>query len=177
MARLHPNVLKIRKQSRMRRAYLKHYTSEIKVPRRVGKSDVPDNMQALFDYRGRGTTYWDTTLDRIFGFHKNNPVMFSKERLAAIKRLNELTSEVAPECNVTVKKGGITKVVIKFYFATDFRECFFMKEDWLGMVMYKSSSYFGEGARDRAYFDFENNRIQWVEKIVLPTITPDAPSG
>lgn len=177
MARLHPNVLKIRKQSRMRRAYLKHYTSEIKVPRRVGKSDVPDNMQALFDYRGRGTTYWDTTLDRIFGFHKLNPVMFSKERLAVLRRLSEITNEVAPEVNVVVQRGGITKTITRFYFATDYSVCFFMKEDWLGMYMLKSSTYHGEGARDRAYFDYENNRIQWVEKIVLPTITPDAPSG
>lgn len=177
MGRLHPNVLKVRKQKRMKRAYLKHYTTEIKVSRSVGKSDIPDNMQALFDYRRRGTTYWDTTLDRIFGFHKNNPVMFSKERLAAIHRLNEMTSEVSPELNVVVKRGGITKQIIKFYFASDYSVCFFMKEDWLGMYMLKSTTYHGEGCRERAYFDFENNRLSWVERIEFPTIVPDSPSG
>lgn len=178
MGRLHPNVLKDRKQRRMKRAYMKSYSAEvIKVPRSVGKSDVPDKMQGLFDYRGRGTTYWDTTLDRIFGFHKNNPLMFSQERLAAIKRLNEMTNEVSPECNVVISKGGITKTVIKFYFATDYSVCFFMKEDWLGMCVYKSMTYHGEGCRERAYFDLENKRISWVERIDLPTIVPDAPSG
>lgn len=182
MGRLHPNVIKVRKQKRMRRAYLKPYSAEfIKVSRNINK-DTPVRVDgldysAMYDYRSRGNSYWDTELDKIFGFHKNQPVMFSKQRLAVLKRLVELTNEVEPSCNVVVKKGGITKTVIKFYFATDFSVCFFMKEDWLSMVMLKSSTYHGEGCRERAYFALNNNRIEWVERIDFPTITPDAPSG
>lgn len=183
MARLHPNVHKFRKQTRMRRAYLKPFSAGlVKVPRSVGKADVPEPMEALFDYRGRGGTYWDNTLDRIFGFHKAQPLMLSKERLAVIKRLQEMTSQVNPECNVVVHRGGITKTITRFYFASDYSLCFFIKEDWLGMYMDKSETYYKSRIdlrtpRDRAYDDYNNKRLKWVERVYFPTIEPDPPSG
>lgn len=182
MGRLHPNVIKVRKQKRMRRAYLKPFSAEfIKVSRNINK-DTPVKVDgldysAMYDYRARGTTYWDTYLDAIFGFTKNQPVMFSKQRLLALKRLNELTNEVSPECNVVVQRGGITKTILRFYFATDFSVCFFMKEYTLERYMLKSSTFHGDGCRDRAYFALNNNRLEWVERIEFPTVAPDAPSG
>lgn len=176
MGRQHPNVLKVRRQKqRMKRAYLKPF-NDIKVPRSVGKSDIPDAMHALFDYRGRGSTYWSDF------FHGTMPTMLSKERLAVVKRAQELTRDISPECNVIVFRGGITKTIIRFYFATDFSLCFFMKEDWCGMYMdksevYEKKKYDLRSPQDRAYDDYNNNRLKWVERVYFPTITPDSPSG
>lgn len=69
MARLHPNVLKVRKQKRLggRRAYLTSQYSLISVPRRVGISDIPEDAVGLFNYRGRGSEPgYDPFLDAIF---------------------------------------------------------------------------------------------------------------
>lgn len=175
MGRQHPNVLKVRKQSRMRRAYLRQF-NDIKVPRNVGLGDIPEDQRAYFYYRRRGNTYWDDF------FHTNMPTMLSKERLAAITRANELTKDLSPECNVIVYRGGITKTIIRWYFASDYSYCFFMKEDWLAMEMLKSEEYVKKAfdlrsPKDRAFDDFQNNRLKWVERIKFPTVDPDPPSG
>lgn len=172
MGRKHANELKLSKQKRMRRAYLKPYSAAmVKVPRSNSKDHIPEDARALFDYRGRAYGYF---LDL---FDKRGVTMISKERMAVLHRLSEMLHDVAPECNVIKKRGGITKTIIRMYFTPDFKLCYFMKEDWSNMVIWKSMSYHGNGARERAEFAFLNNRIEWVERVDLPTINPEAPSG
>lgn len=171
--RTHPLIIKVRKQKRMRRAYLRPF-NDIKVPRRISTntpepSDDGLNYEDMYKYRTRGSTFWDDF------FTTNMPTMLSKGRLAVIARAKELTRDISPECNVIVQRGGITRTITRFYFATDFSLCFFMKEDWRSMFMVKSSPYAGSGCRERAMFDFENNRLTWVERIEFPTIYPDPP--
>lgn len=177
MGRLHPNVLKLRKQKRQgKRAYLKSYFGEIKVPRSVGTSGIPEDAKAMFDYRTRGGTFWDDTLDKLFGLPRGNPLMFSQERMAVIKKLQQLTAEVPAECNVVVRRGGITKTTLRFYFTPDYTRCFFMQTNTNEMVVLKSKVYCGAGAKDRAYFDLANNRLEWWDRVTLPTILdPDVP--
>lgn len=175
MARQHPNVLKLRKQARMRRAWARQF-NDIKVPRKVGTADIPEDQRAYFNYRQRGNTYWDDF------FTSNMPTMLSKNKLEVITRAKELTKDLSPECNVIVHRGGITKTIIRFYFSSDFEYCFFMKEDWLEMAMYKSEEYVKSrldlrSAKDRAYDDYKYKRLKWVERIEFPTIKPDSPSG
>lgn len=171
MARTHPNVLKVKKQGRMRRAYLKSYFGLIKVGQSIDKTKVPRGAEGIFDYRQRGNLFWDDYLEKKFPSRGR----ISVERYRVLDRLKELTQEVVPELNVVVKKGGITKTIIRFYFASDFSHCFFMKEDWTNNVFYKSSPYGGPGCRDRAMFDLEHNRLNWIERIEFSSIIPDVP--
>lgn len=163
MARRHPNELKLKKQ-RMKRAYLNSYNG-IRVSRSVGKGHIPESSQALFDYRARGSTYWEDF------FHKNQPLMLSKDRAECIRRARAATEGVSPECNVVVKRGGITKTIIRLYFSTDYSYCFLMKEDWRQMCMFKSSPFAGPGCVDRAKYMAANSlhQVLWVERIDFPT--------
>lgn len=174
MARRHPNVIKVKKQARMRRAYLKQYFGMIKVGQAIDKSKVPRGAEGIVDYRQRGNTYWDTYLDSKFPsrgmISKERQEAIRKSKLDCVNQLNCLTQEVLPELNVVVRRGGITKTVLRFYFASDYKTCFFMKEDWRNMCIYKSLVYCGQGAKDRAYFDLEHNRISWVDRIDLPQV-------
>lgn len=175
MGRQHPNVLKLRKQSRMRRAWARPF-NDIKVPRSVGTADIPEDQRAYFNYRQRGNTYWDDF------FAGNCPTMLSKQRLEVIARAQELTKDLSPECNIIVHRGGITKTIIRWYFSADYEYCFFMKEDWLGMYMDKSEEYRKSrldlrSAKDRAFDDYNNNRLKWVERISFPTVHSEPPSG
>lgn len=152
--RTHPNVIKVRKQKRNgRRAYLTPIFGLIKVTRSVGKSDVPDKMRALFDYRARG---------KFDASEVPSSKMLSAERMQAIRRMQE-QGKIPDHLEITVRRGGITKTVTKFCFQSDFRICFWIKEDFLNMVVYKSQEYHGEGAKNRAYFDLEHDRIPWME--------------
>lgn len=164
-----PNIIKYRKQKRMRRAYLKKYSGEIHVPaQHMDKAMVPRGMEGILDYRKRGNTFWENYLDQqSMMLSVPRRVALYKSRLELVNKLNCLTQEVIPEMNVVVHRGGITKTVIRFYFATDFMKCFFMKEDWIDMVMWKSTTYYGSMSRDRAYFDLNANRIEWVDRIQL----------
>jgi hypothetical protein len=172
MGKIHPNVLKLKKQQRMRRAYLKPYSAAmVKVPMSNSKAHIPEDAQALFDYRGRAYGYF---LDL---FDKRGVTMLSKERMAVLHRLSEMLHDVAPECNVILRRGGITKTIIRMYFTPDFHLCYFMKEDWRSGDMYKSMSYHGNGARERAMFAFDNNRIEWVDRVPIPITSPESPSG
>lgn len=166
MGRTPPNIIKLRKQKRNgRRAYLTPIMGLIKVPRRVGKTEVPEEMRSLFDYRGRGNTYWDSIVDKMA------PTMLSNQRRLALYRMHELTEKVSPECNVLVREGGITQTKIKFFFQPDYRYCFWIKEDWRNHVIHKSMEYHGPGARDRAYFDLNHNRITWMESVSMELST------
>lgn len=164
MARIPPNVIKARKQRRNgRRAYLTPIMGLIKVPRRVGNTEVPEDMKPWLEYRRRGNTFWENILDSV-------PKMFNANKLEVIKRLSELTSKLPEPCNITVREGGITQTKVKFFFQPDYRYCFWVKEDWRNMVIKKSMEYHGPGARDRAYFDLEHNRISWMEVVeISPT--------
>ena len=67
MGRLHPNVLKLRKQKRNgKRAWFKDYGGSIHVPRSVGKTSIPEDSQALFNYRDRAKGVYDPFLEAIF---------------------------------------------------------------------------------------------------------------
>lgn len=165
MARMKQNDIKLKKQKRMRRAYLKGYDmgTMIRVQRRVGTGDIPEQHLGYFNYRARGNSYWDEYLEAKFPSRG----MVSAERLAAIARLDELTKEVIPEMNVVIHRGGITKTIIRFYFSSDYSHCFFMKEDWADMVMYKSGVY---GSKERAMFNYRNKSVNWLTSVVLPRI-------
>ena len=66
MAR-NPNILKAQKQRRKgRRAWFNDYGGAIHVPRSVGKSFIPDDAQALFNYRDRAKGTFDPFLEAIF---------------------------------------------------------------------------------------------------------------
>lgn len=179
MGRQTANQLKVKKQARMRRAYLKHYSGMIKVGQTVDKSKVPRGAEGIIDYRHRGNTYWDTVVENILG---EVPLMISeprrvaiyKSRLACINELNCLTQEVVPEMNVVLQRGGITKTVLRFFYSSDYTTCFFMYEDWLGGYILKSGVY---GSKDRAILAFElskshlvgpKSKINWMHRIPLP---------
>ncbi len=177
----HPNIFKVKKQSRMRRAYLKGYDmgTQIKVQRRVGTADIPQEHAGYFEYRKRGNTYWDGVLDNGPGgkLMLTGPALEAhrKSRLECVNQLNTLTRETQPEMNVLVYKGGITKIRIRFYFSSDYSVCFFMKEDWRHMTMQKSGVY---NSRDRAFWNLNNKKgydpisgsVNWLETVYLPRI-------
>lgn len=181
MAQRNANVLKVKKQARMRRAYLKRYFGMIKVGQSIDKSKVPRGAEGIFDYRQRGNTYWDDYLDTKFPTRgmvsKERQEALRKSKLECVDRLNCLTQEVLPEMNVVVRRGGITKTVIRFYFESDYKTCFFMKEDFRERCFYQSLVYKGAEAKDRAFFDLNHNRIQWVERIEFPIELPDDPTS
>lgn len=59
--------LKMQKQQRMRRAYLKPYSGLMKVPQSVDKTKVPESAEGIFDYRKRGNTSpYDPYFDALF---------------------------------------------------------------------------------------------------------------
>lgn len=163
----------------MRRAYLKRYFGMIKVGQSIDKSKVPRGAEGIFDYRQRGNTYWDDYLSTKFPSRgmvsKERQEAIRKSKLECVDKLNCLTQEVLPEMNVVVRKGGITKIVIRFFFESDYKTCFFMKECLMERCWYKSQVYKGSEAKDRAYFDLNHNRILWVERIEFPSVDPDVP--
>lgn len=168
MAKTHPNVLKIQRQKRMRRAYLKGYDmgTLIKVQRRVGTGDIPKEHLGYFDYRRRGNTFWDTYLDKQVPIMESNKRLDAlwKSRLECVNQLNTLTQLVMPEMNVVIYRGGITKIIVRFYFSSDYTKCFFMKEDWNAMVIHKSGVY---GSKDRAMFNWHNKSVNWYESVPI----------
>lgn len=170
MARLKSNDIKLKKQKRMRRAYLKGYDmgTMIRVQRRVGSGDIPEEHLGYFNYRARGNSYWDEYLEAKFPSRG----MVSAERQACLARLEELTREVIPEMNVIMQRGGITKTIIRFYFSSDYKKCFFMKEDWNEMAMYKSGEY---GSKERAMFNYKNKSVNWLTRVELPQIYEQQP--
>lgn len=184
MAKRNNNILKAKKQARMRRAYLKGYDmgTLIRVQRRIGRGDIEEKMLPYFDYRKRGNSFWDPYLEAKFPSRG----MISKERLAALDlsrrqkvmaTLEEWGKLVLEEMNVIVGRGGITKTITRLFWNSDDRLCFFTKEDYLNMTIMKSMEYRGEGAKERAYFALNNNRIEWFESVDLTALLiPDAPA-
>lgn len=190
VARKSANELKVKKQARMRRAYLKPYdiAAEIKVKRRIGTNDIPEEHIDYFKYRRRGNTFWDPYLEAKFPSRG----MVSKEKQSAIDRMREeergkvsktlaeWSELVLEEMNVVVHRGAITKTVIRLFFdsTSDGKFCFFTKEDYVDMCIYKSIPFHGAGARERAYFALEHKRIDWIERLDLSSLSnPDVPAS
>lgn len=171
MGRQSSNQIKVKKQKRMRRAYLKQYFGVIKVGQAIDKSKVPRGMEGIVDYRQRGNTYWDAYLEAKFpskGMESpERQEALRKSRLDCVDKLNCLTQEVVPEMNVVIYRGGITKTIVRFYFSSDYTTCFFMKEDWNAMVIHKSGVY---GSKDRAMFNWRNKSVNWFESVPIPLV-------
>lgn len=175
MGRLHPNVLKVRKQTRMRRAYLRgtDIASEIKVKRRIGTGDIPEEHVDYFAYRRRGNTFWDPYLEAKFPSRGQ----ISRERYAVLDKIAEWGELVIEEMNVIVHRGGITKTLTRMFFNSDYTYVFFTKEDYLNMAILKSIPFHGSGARERAMFALANNGISWIESTELSSLIPDSPKS
>lgn len=155
MGRKSANQLKANKQKRMRRAYLKRYFGMIKVGQVVDKSQVPRGAEGIVDYRHRGNTYWDEYLERKFP----SKGMISIPRQRCLDRLDALTQEVLPEMNVVIHRGGITKTIIRYFFSSDYKINFFLKEDWADEVIWKSGVY---GSKERAMLCYQTKQINWL---------------
>lgn len=173
MGRLHPNVLKVRKQKRQgRRAYLTSVYSLIKVPRSVGKADIPENARAMFDYRARGNTVsYDPWLDAIFPGVKQQ----GKERkfaleLAEEQRLIGMVEDPDVCDYITLKTSDLQQKRLTFVFNRAHTRCFFIEVTYADANSFamKSKVY---GSKDRAMFDFEHKRISWMEFIELSTLS------
>lgn len=104
MGRKHPNELKLKKQQRMRRAYLKPYSaSQVHVPQQIDKSKVPASAEGIFDYRQRGKGFFDPYWDAIFpGVMKR-----FEHRLLDSKQSNSEWRSTPTEAKATVKSSGL----------------------------------------------------------------------
>lgn len=177
MGRKHPNELKLKKQQRMRRAYLKPYAAnQVHVPQQIDKTQVPQSAEGIFDYRQRGKGFFDAYWDAVFPGRKS----VSQERKIALTRASEerMIDMLADEADsfLTIREGGITKTRLTWMFNRKKTRNFFV-ETCLhpsGMYIKKSMVYCAE---ERAMFAFKNNRIEWLEHIPLATQEPDSPSG
>src|SRR5258708_2142427 len=116
MAKRNPNMLKLQKWKRMRRAYLKgtDIASEIKVKRRISTNEIPKEHIDYFAYRHRGNTFWDPYLEAKFPSRGK----ISKERLACLEKIAEWSQLVLEEMNVVVHRGGITKTLTRFFYSS-----------------------------------------------------------
>lgn len=177
MGRKSANSLKVAKQRRQgRRAYLTSVYSLIRVPRSVGKSDIPEDAVGLFDYRSRGNSSYDPYLNAIFPGIKTT----SAERKFSIDRSEEERLvgllEHPDVCDyVTLRKGGITKTRLTFVFNRGCTSCFFLEVCAVPGNSYvmKSKLY---GSRDRAMFDLEHKRVTWLECLPLTSLSLVLPS-
>lgn len=199
MARLHPNVLKVRKQKRQgRRAYLTSVYNLIKVPRKINTSTIPEDAQALFNYRKRGTTTGlDPFLDAIFPGVKPKASQWSAEYLTKYTTLEgEPIAENVGEKNgrkfaldlaeeerlvaliedpdvcdyITLRTSVMQKTRLTFVYNRQYTRCFFVEVTYAEANSFamKSKIY---GSRDRAMFDFEHKRISWMEFLELSTLS------
>lgn len=201
MGRRHPNVLKAAKQRREgRRAWFKDYGGSIHVPRSVGKSDVPDDAQALFNYRDRGNSYYDPFLNAIFPGVTPKESDWSAEdvekkflnrdgtaiptnvgerngRRWALSRADEerLATRLEQEdfCEyVTLSDCKKQRKRLTYIFNRK-KTRFFFVEVWYdeGASFIRISKEYGE--RDRAIFDFGHFNpgfIRWVETLPLTSL-------
>lgn len=206
MARQHPNVLKAKKQKRMRRAYLKPYSaSQVHVPQQIDKSKVPASAEGIFDYRQRGKGFFDPYWDAVFPGVKRDSQWRSTptEAKAIVKssglpypnqgeddRLNgrkycmtraeeeRIVDMLADEADefLTVREGGITKTRLTWMFNRKKTRNFFVLTCLHPSGMYVKKSMV-YCAEERAMFALKNNRIEWLEHLPLATQEPDPPSG
>lgn len=196
MGRTHPNVLKARKQRRMgRRAYLTSQYSLIHVPRSIGKSDIPEDAQPLFDYRSRGKSVYDPWLEAIFPGVKPKPSDWNAEsvekftkpdgtaipvnagerngRKFALERAEQerLLEFVEHEdvCDFhTVKDSPLQSKRLTIVFNRKKTCVYFIQIDYHAQEVRRSKTY---GSYERALFDAEHNRISWHHFLVLESLT------
>lgn len=200
MARLHPNVLKSRKQRREkgRRAYLTSQYSLISVPRSVGTSGIPEDAKALFDYRSRGkTSAYDPFLDAIFpgvtpkasewksiNLHKyldvdGNPIIDTaisphNGRKFTLERSEEekliALIEDPDVCDYVTLRTSILQKKRMTFVFNRKHDRCFFIE-----ITYDESNSFCMkskvyGSKERAMFDFEHHRISWMEFLELSSL-------
>lgn len=178
MARLHPNVIKLRKQKRQgRRAYLKRYSGMVHTHGGVSTNDIPENQLDYFSYRRRGSSYWDAYLETKFPTNSMASDKLKAMREEALNRLaqtieTDTSGQNIPDLDVIVlRRGGITKTIIKFFYTPRYKPCFFMMEDWINMVVYRSGDYI---SKDLAMFAYQYKRINWLETIPIGCLSqPD----
>lgn len=169
MASRNPNILKLKKQMRMRRAHLNQF-NRMHVPRSIGVSGIPEDGIALFQ---RKYDSWDDSpfMNAIFPGVKRESI----ERKYAISRSDEekLLALVADQdvCDfLTMPCGKLLNFRMTYVFNRQKTRCYFLEvhtEEHGGYVM-KSKVYGGE---DRAMFDYNHKRISWHEHLSLDSLT------
>jgi hypothetical protein len=181
MGRLHPNVLKIRKQKRLgRRAWFKDYGGAIHVPRSVGKSDIPNDAQALFNYRDRGNTpETDAFLDAIFPGVKqtSDRRKFALDRADEEKIVDRLSTDAFCDF-VTLKDNKRLQSRLTYIFNRK-KTHFFFVEAWYaeGASFVRISKEYVE--KDKILFDFGNFNpgiISWREVLPITSLELLLPS-
>jgi len=193
MGRIPPNVLKLHKQKRMRRAYLNPF-NRMYVPRSVGKSGIPEDAKALFNYRDRAKGFFDPVFDRLFPAHPRTKVQqpsnWSAESAnkygeavnvgerngrrwalseAEKQRLIEAIEDEEACDSYTVAQGGITKTRLTLVYNMRKTRCYFIEVAYRGDASYmmKSQVY---GAEDRALFAYHHKQIVWLECLPLASL-------
>lgn len=171
MAR-NPNVFKAQKQrAKGRRAYLTSQYSLIPVPRSVGKGWIPEDSQALFNYRDRGASTYDPYLNAIFPGVKRT----SEERKFCLSRAEEegliAALEVEDVCDfITVKKEtSIQQTRITFVFNRKCTKCFFVEINYRGEHSYGMRSIIYTD-KERAMTAFRRKEISWMDFLPLSTL-------
>lgn len=167
MGRLHPNVLKLRKQKRMRRAYLNQF-NRIHVPRSSGLTSFPEHAHNLLrpKYESWGD---DAFLNTIFPGvqQESSRRKFALERADEEKLIERLSQE--DFCDfVTLKDNKKMQTRLTYIFNRK-KTKFFFVEVWYAEAasFLRISKEYGD--KDRSIFDFGNfntGHISWQE--VLP---------
>lgn len=186
MGRTSSNVLKLRKQTRMKRRYLEVQFSRVHVPRSIGKGHIPEDAQPLFEYRKRGNSVYDAYLNAIFPGVKSkpsswkseapNPNMTYRDGTAIVENVGEqngrlhalalqeeerLINTIADEDVIDfylVYEGRISFTRVTFHYNRKKDRCFFVKVCSRTKKAYKSKIYSSEG---RAMLNFNAKTIQW----------------
>lgn len=166
MGRIHPNVLKLRKQKRnsSRRAYLTTKFSIIHVPRTLGMSGIPEDARPMFSYA-----------DHLKG---NNALFepFLKAVLPSVafclepteeQKLIELIQHEEVVDFFTVRDAPIQHYRLSLVFNRKKTVLFFVKVDFANKIVEKSKQY---GSYDRAMFDLQHNRISYHHVLPLHSL-------
>lgn len=174
MGRTHPNVLKIRKQMRQgRRAYLTSVFSTVHVPRKVGKTSIPEDAQPLFDYRSRGiqNPELEAYLNRIFPGVKQ--ISLTRKYCldeAELVRLEYLISDPDVCDYITIRQSAMLGSRTTMVYNRQQTRVYFLEIAYRNngaSYIQKSKVY---GSKARALFDLEHNRVSWLEHLPLASL-------
>lgn len=166
MGRIHPNVLKARKQKRNngRRAYLTNKFSIIHVPRAIGQealqTSFPEHAQALFKYGDRVAGEMDLLKEIM------PAVEWTISGSEADKMLDLIQSEEVVDF-VKIKDAPIQQYKLCLIFNRRKTVLFFVKADFFNKIVEKSKQY---GSLERAMFDFHHNRISYHDVLPLHSL-------
>lgn len=180
----------------MKRAYLNPF-NRIYVPRSVGKSGIPEDAKALFNYRDRAKGFFDDVFDRLFPAHPRTkfqqPSEWNAEYVnpkfpdiaenvgekngrrwalneAERQRLVETIEDEEACDSYTVAQGGITKTRLTLVYNKRKTRCYFIEVAFRSdgnSYMMKSMVY---GAEDRALFAYHHKQISWLECLPLASL-------